>query len=122
MEELEDLFVRTKGASLPTAAQFKYAEVYVATGDQKAAYEAAGFHSVKHLNDRYARLQYAKVRKRKGVRILLKLLARNWMMKHEITVASLCNKALQAYYNADNVKDQLSAIRFLAEYAPRKNT
>jgi len=121
MEELEDLFIREGGVT-PTPAQFKYAEVYIKTGDQKAAYEAAGFHSVSHLTDRYARLQYAKVRRRKGVKTLLKLLARNWMVKNDVTIESLCDKALQAYYNADNVKDQLSAIRLLAEYAPKRRT
>ena len=107
------LFVRN-GRTPPTPRQFKFAEYYMKHNDVKAAYYYADYRNIDHLTASGQRYKLRKASVSVGVQTLFKLMTNEWMRRQDVNVNSLCTRALQSYNNADNMKDQLNAIRLMA--------
>ena len=115
MEDLEyyqGVFVQC-GKIPPSPKQFAYVKKYLECGDKKIAYDYAGYASI----DRYPPHNQASMLRQisdlQAVKLLQQLAVKEWAMEQQINARALASKALQAYENADNVRDQLNALKFI---------
>ena len=114
LDYYSQVFVK-RGKVPPTMKEFIFAQVYLATNNQKTANDAAGYPSVEHL-DKHTQMRYTRaVKMQPGIQNLLKFAVKEWYDEQQITVRSICNKALKAYENAETVRDQLNALKFIAK-------
>ena len=98
----------------PTPYQFRFVEHYIKHQNAKAAYKYAGYRDMSHLTKCGQRAKLHRITTSYTIQTMLKILTDNWMRANEMNADKLATMTLQAYNNADNMKDQLMALRFLA--------
>jgi len=102
------------GKMPPTMKEFIFAKVFLATNNQKTANDAAGYPSIDHLSLN-SQMRYTRaIKMQPGIQNLLRFAVKEWYDEQQVTVHSICNKALKAYENATTVREQLNALKFIA--------
>lgn len=102
----------------PTPQQWVFATTYVSlplNTRGKLAYDAAGYPSIDHLCRDMQRIRIRQVFASVSVRAILKLLTYRSMIEHQINKDSLVGMTKDVLVKSDNFRDQLSAIRLLAD-------
>ena len=113
LDYYKQVFVK-RGMCPPTMKEFTFARVYLATNNQRIANDAAGYPSVAHLHPDNQMKYTRTIKMQVGIQNLLKFAVKEWYDEQQISVRRICNEALKAYNNADNVRDQLNALKFIA--------
>ena len=100
----------------PTQQQYRFVDAYLKTENMGKAYTMAGYMPKMNAKAKsYVRLLGNNVRKEIGVSFIFDMMLRDWFIERQMTVEYLLNEAMKTYDNADNAKDKLNALRFVAE-------
>ena len=102
----------------PNSNQMKFVEVFLKTGNARKAYEATGYYDLnRYTNEAFKYKSIQRVVYGKAVQFLLALVFSDWARRNEITAARLGEMTLRAYDNATSIREQLEAIKLLANLA-----
>lgn len=105
------------GCVPPNRQQFIFTKHYLKTLNITKAYKAAGYEDLTHVtNQRWLYSRMARIKNLDTVRLLMKLAAHEWVIEQKLTAEWVANEALKAYNNADNVSDQLKALKLVSEF------
>jgi len=99
----------------PTPKEFAFAKKYIECGDRKTAYDYAGYASIDNYDKRNQQSLMRRIATGEAVMYLLKIATKEWAMEQELNAHALASKALKAYENADTVRDQINALKFIAQ-------
>lgn len=105
------------GVKKPTAKQLKYAWWYYKTGDQLHAYKKAGY-AYEKQTDNMLRKSVYNIHNSHGVQIVLQAVLEETLSSMGISAKKLIEMAMDAYNNADNVKDQIAALKLITSIVP----
>ena len=109
-----------KGNRRLTPKQQRYCELFAKTGDKWAAYHGAGYAPVHDYKADHARRSIYNIHMSQGVQRVLGLMLEATLLEMGVNFKLLLEKSWEAYNNADNVPDQLKALRLIADLAPAK--
>jgi len=118
-DELAEIIERLSTCSvIATTKQIKFVAAYLSAPYEirgKIAWDAAGYPSIDHLSRDVQRMRIHRILCYKNVRDLLKLSFSKWALENRVNAGMLADKVLNIINTADNHRDQLSAIRLLAD-------
>lgn len=97
----------------PTEKQFRFVEHYLKTFDAAAAYKYAGYLELGKTNIHWANRAYWRVFMGSGIQHLLRICMFNWANERQITKQSQADRLLHIANTAEDVKDQLAALKEL---------
>ena len=106
-------FIRKIGSQRPTTRQYLFVEAYLDGMSGENAYKAAGYCDISKL---YTCQRYSLIRSMidsPGIQYLMKAALFNWARKREVTANVIADRLLNIVDTADNVKDQLAALKEL---------
>ena len=103
------------GSEPATVKQLKFVNYFLLTGSSLQAYNAAGYRGINQYDTNNRSRKVNQVVRRTVVSNLLKIAMRKWCTENRVTRESLATKALEAYDNADTVRDQLNALKLVAK-------
>lgn len=104
-----------EGYGIATPQQLRFVNALIFHGSTSVAYDASGHKDISHYdtNTRSRKVNHAY--RRPMVQNLYKIAMRDWCTRARITRESLAAKALEAYDNSDNVREQLEALKLVAK-------
>ena len=112
---------RKTGQRKPTPKQLKYAEVFLKTGDRKQAYEAAGYANMDNYPAKWVRRTIYNIHNQPSVQRILNAAMRDALEEIGVTTTNIVRLALQAYDNAETVRDQLEALKLITNISTLKD-
>lgn len=109
--------VNRQSTRKPTAKQLKYAWWYYKTGDQLHAYKKAGYAHEKQTDNMLRKSVY-NIHNSHGVQVILQAVLEETLSSMGISAKKLIEMAMDAYNNAENVKEQIAAIKLITSIVP----
>ena len=109
-----ELFQKS-GWVTPTHKQFIFAKTYLETLDSGLAWRTAGYMSLKRYAPCYRKYKIRAVMNSPVVKLLFNISMVEFAQEMNITGRTMGLHLIEILHNADNVKDQIDAIRELAK-------